>query len=245
MLGISSPKGESMVSRTWAEFQLSTPPHPLPSYCTYCVGLSLHCHCMCWSQGQQCPFAFPGNLPEILQANWCYMHVAAFMALHACALPNLIWVSFFNCETATVKSYHFVNTSLCWFLTLLKVLAVSAESLVLIILEGYWGSSIHPVRITLLFSRDGSREGWAGIEIWRRFLILEPLWISSLWTCYFSMQVCCVYYTFIGKLSLDNLNINNSSHCRFNQEIMNCALTYILSKCGLIVQIGNLISNFQ
>lgn len=47
------------------------------------------------------------------------------------------------------------------------------------------------------------------------------------------MQVCLVYCTFIGKLSLGNLNINNSSHCRFNQEIMNCVLTYILSKCGL------------
>ena len=59
------------------------------------------------------------------------------------------------------------------------------------------------------------------------------------------MQVCRVYCTFIVKLSLEDLNINNSSHCRFNQEIMNCGLTYILSKCGLIVQIGNLIRSWN
>ena len=133
------------------------------------------------------------------------------------------------------------------------------ESIVLIILESHWGTSVHLlervlIRITLLFGEVGFSNGrvevgtgrdGAGIEIWRKFSILEPVWISIRWTCYFSMQVCLVYSSFIGKLTLECLNTNNSSHCRFNQEIMNCVLTYILSKCGLIVRIVNLINDFQ
>ena len=171
------------------------------------------------------------------------------MLIHHCAVFffSFIFISWrlITLQYCSVFCHTLTWISLCWFLTLLKVVAVNAESLVLIILEGDWGTSVHLIRITLLFSRGGSRERCAGIEIWRRFPVLEPLWISSLWTCYFSRQVCLVYCTFIGKLSSENLNTNNSSHCRFNQEIMNCVLTYILSKCGLIVQIGNLISDFQ